>query len=525
MSKPIEQTATNSVLQKIRLTPYRDFISIVVVMLAADFAPPFLRILGSRAWISLGITEGQWSIFMAARGLFFIIFILAAGVTGDLFGRRRVLLLALVAFISCVPILIFNSPLSSPFVIAYTVWTIIGVMIRTLCITFVILKFEGHQRILALVIYSILAGVSFLLSPILASTLKMSVSFNAVFIAPVLLAVIGFGLVKKYISESRISDDFWRLDALALAVWTFGFCLLIFAGLLSGGLGWTSPLVLAGFGIGGALILTMSWLSGRPLPEKWRFKLRYDRRLGIAIFAGVILNLALYAIAVQVFNFMSRVQNISPILSGIALAPIVAGALLSVQVVGMTSRWQMSQVMAAGLVVIGLSAMVLSFLQPDISYLVLLLCLLLLGFGFILGNSPRLLLLSASVPRSLAATVQSIGSATAHLGSALAYSFMMTLLEGFGMRAYLQTLESFGFNELQIAIRLTTLARASEEISIVAPSEEQAQFLQVIDHWIVRAYTIGLSQAMLVLGLVCLFSAAIVFIGLRNYKKSGELEP
>ena len=169
----------------------------------------------------------------------------------------------------------------------------------------------------------------------------------------------------------------------------------------------------------------------------------------------------------------------------------------------------------------GIPALVLSLLQPDISYWILLPCLILLGFGFILANSPSLLLLAASVPRNLAATVQSIGDATAHIGSALAYSFMMTLLEGFGMRAYVQALESFGLTEQQIAIRLSTLARASEEISVVVPAEEQTEFLQRIDFLIVQAYIIGLSRAMLVLAIVCLFSAAVVYIGLRNVKFVG----
>jgi hypothetical protein len=221
---------------------------------------------------------------------------------------------------------------------------------------------------------------------------------------------------------------------------------------------------------------------------------------------------------------MSRVQNISVILSGIGLAPILAGAFISVQVVRMVRRWEVGQIMAAGLALMGVPALVLSLLQPDISYLVLLPCLMLLGFGFILGNSPRLLLLAASVPQSLAATVQSIGSATAHLGSALAYSFMITLLEGFGTRAYVQTLESFGLSDLQIAIRLTTLAKASEEISVIAPTEEQTELIQQLDFWIVQAYTIGLSRAMLVLAGVCFISAGVVYVGLRKSKKYEELE-
>ena len=244
----------------------------------------------------------------------------------------------------------------------------------------------------------------------------------------------------------------------------------------------------------------------------------------MAIFAGIVLYLALYAISVQMFNFLSRVQNLSAIISGIALAPILVGAIISIQLARKTRHWSIRQAISVGLVVVGIPAIILSLVQPDFSYLLLLPSLLLLGFGFILANSPRLLLLSSSVPRNLAATVQSIGDATAHMGSALAYSFMITLIEGFGMRAYVQTLESFGLTEQQIAIRLTTLARASEDISILLPAEEETAFLQQIDFWIVQSYTVGLSRAMLVLGIVCLFSAAVVYIGLRASDREARPE-
>lgn len=120
--------------------------------------------------------------------------------------------------------------------------------------------------------------------------------------------------------------------------------------------------------------------------------------------------------------------------------------------------------------------------------------------------------------------IGSISGGKALKGSALAYSFMITLLEGFGTRAYVQTLESFGLSEVQGALRLSTIARASEEISIIVPGEEQTEILHQIDFWIVQAYTTGLAQAMLVLAAVCLFSAAIVYLGLRNTRISEERE-
>ena len=122
-------------LKNIRVSSYKDFIAIIVVVLTTDFAPPVLRIFGSKAWTHLGISEGQWTILQASRGLIFIIFVLAAGVFGDFFGRRRVFLLTMAGFICCITILAFSPLFSLPFVITYTLWAIFGVMIKTLAIT------------------------------------------------------------------------------------------------------------------------------------------------------------------------------------------------------------------------------------------------------------------------------------------------------------------------------------------------------------------------------------------------------
>jgi hypothetical protein len=63
--------------------------------------------------------------------------------------------------------------------------------------------------------------------------------------------------------------------------------------------------------------------------------------------------------------------------------------------------------------------------------------------------------------------------------------------------------------------RVCILAR-SEEISIIAPSDEEVEIFRQIDFWIKRAYSTGLSRAMLVLAAVCLVSAVIVYIGLHR---------
>lgn len=506
---------------KAMMTAHRTLIALLVVTLSTDIFPPFMRLLGSQRYEFLGISEEQWSIYVASRGLVFILFILLAGVLGDIHGRRRMLLWTLTAFIVGMLWLTFLSPLTVSYLLIYTLLAILVVMINILTVTLVILSYEGRSQLFAVAVYSIISGAGFLLAPILTRAIGHYFGANVVFILPVLLAVFGARLIIKNVPERFTEGRLRRQDVIVLAVWTAGLCLMIYAGVLSGNLGWSHPLVWGGLALGGLMLLSVTWLRGQRLPGKYRIKMVHGRELSMAIFAGVVLYLAFFAIVVQIFNYLNKVLQYNLVIAGLAMTPILIGALVqNSKVIRWTSQLGVRQAMSLGLVLVAVPALVLSMLNTPISHWILLSGLLLVGFGFILCNSQRLLLLDSSVPRKLAATAQSIGSATANLGGALAYSFMMTLVIGFAVRAYVQTLEEFGLSQEFITSRLFRLAEFGEQISVLSTAEENIDLLREIDYWLVQAYITGLSRAMLVLGIVCLLSAAIVYVGLRGTQGS-----
>ena len=494
--------------------------AVVVVMLATLFSPPFLRMLGPNAWKAFDMTEAQWSVVTAVRGLFFIIFILAAGVLADFQGRRRVLLLTLAAF-TFLTLAITITPVGNLSLIFYALLSILGVMIRTLTVTLLILMFEQRQRLTGLVIYSVFSGGAYLLSPYISIAIFQDAGAKMLFVLPAVFAVAGFWLVVKKIPESHASAEGNRKDVIAVALFSFDFCVLIFAAILAGSLGWTHPIVLTGFAIGGGLLLLLNVLDDLSVNRSWQFNLHFERQLSIAIFAGVILHIALYAIALQVFNFLRKVQGYNLKSAILMLAPILAGAFLTgILATRLIHRLKVRRALAFSLFVVALPAIGLSFLSPDVPYWVIALHLFVLGFGFILGNSPYLMLLTSSVPLDLIATVQSIGSAANQLGAALAHSFILTLLLGFGQRAYVELLEKIGLSPEEITERILALATASEDISLVIPPETQAEIVQSSNYFLRKAYVTGLSQAMLTLAGVCVFSAILVYVGLRSKKRS-----
>ena len=493
-------------------------LAVVVVMLSTLIAPPFQRILGSTNWRLLGWTESQWSLFTGSRALFFILFTLSVGMLGDFWGRRRILLLVLFGFTACILATIMF-PIGVISLALQTALTILGIMVRTLTLTMVILILDGRERLLGIVLYSAFSGATFFLTPIILKGLLENTDIKTLFIPPLLLALIGYWMVTKTIPESRASLDTNRHSAVALIVWAFGIYSLIFSVVLIGSIGWGHPLVLIGLALGGGVLLVLFWLKRISASKPWKFSFYHQRQLSIAILAGVVINIALYAILVQMYNFFTNVQNFSMINTVLTMAPILLGVfLLGALATRLMIRFGMSRSLTIGLLVLAIPAIGLSIVETDISYWVIMPFFILLGFGFILGNTPRLVLLFKSVPSDLIATVQSIGSATSQVGSALAYTFMMTLLERFTNNAYVKMLGSSGLSNESIAERITQLVTASESLPLTISQHQRVQLIQNVEPLLKNAYVTGISQSMLVLAGVCVISAAVVHFGLSDNK-------
>ena len=494
--------------------------------LATTFSPPLLRMYSTEIWRALGWTEVGWSVFVAAKGLFLILFILAAGAAGDLLGRRRVLLLALVGFLGA-SLGAATASQRGAFLLMEGLLPILDAFIKTLALTLLIVAFEGRNRLNALIAYSGLLMIGFVLSPWFAAQMwHVTQLRTVVYGASAVLAAAAILLLIKKVPESRASAEAKPRNVAALSAWVAGVCAIIFGVILAGSLGWSSPLVLGTLAAGGITLLALVWLRGHPVRAGWRFVLRFQRSLTVAIAAGVILNLALYAVAVQIFGFLQRVQDYELFPAGLRLTPILIGPVLLGAVASRLSvRVGMRGALSVGLLLVAASAAGFGFLQPDISYWALAPLLALLGLGFIVGNAPYLLLLSSSVPRDLTATVQAVGRTTSQLGGALAYALMLTLISGFGTRAFVRSAQAAGVSEAGIRQDLSSLAAAAGDTSLLLAQEAQLQVLEWIAPGIEAAYTAGLARAMWVLAGLCAIGAVLVWVGLPGRRSEWRQEP
>ncbi len=492
------------------------FAACVVVMMSTYLSPSLIRLLGPQLRVELAATESQWAALTSLRSLLLIAFVLAGGVLGDLLGRRRVLLWVLIADLGANSLRLLTSS-QDLFLTAGILDAALNAIIGPLNMTILMLAFTGRARVYAIIGFSVLGGVGYLLAPLVAEWLSTALAVRAIFFLPAVLELLGLGAVFKYVPESRSSPQTRRADVIALAVWAGGICAVIFGVIQAGSLSWGHPLVLSSLGVGALLLIGIVGLEQGLAGGRFSFKLHYSRQLSVAIIAGVVIFLVLYATSAQIYRFLAEVQDYTWILAGLALAPLLVGTVfLGTLVARFTIKLTLRQNLAFGLVILAGAALGLSLLQPGIPYEGLAVLLGLVGLGFIVGNTPRLLLLSRAVPLDLLATVQSIGDATAQAGAALSYSLMVSLIETFSQSSYTRQLRAAGLSLLEIGQRLDALASAQRAAStILAPEGQLAALEQVAPGYRV-AYTVGLSRSFLVLAAVCLVCAAVVWLGLRE---------
>jgi hypothetical protein len=127
------------------------------------------------------------------------------------------------------------------------------------------------------------------------------------------------------------------------------------------------------------------------------------------------------------------------------------------------------------------------------------------------------LLLSTSVPVDLSATVQAIGAATGQIGMGVANSFMLTLIYRFGGEVFVEGMgEQGGVSTEQAMQVLMRLVEGDANIFASLPAEVQEAVTLSFEYIIKEAYVLGLSRAMLALAALCLISAGVVYLALRQ---------
>jgi MFS transporter, DHA2 family, methylenomycin A resistance protein len=274
-----------------------------------------------KASLETDVTGLQWVI--NAYTLVFASLLLTAGALGDRFGAKRIFISGFALFTAAS--LICGLAGSITVLIAGRIAQGVG---AALCVpaslALVSASFpDAAARARAVSIWAGVGGLALAAGPVGGGVMVDRFGWPSIFFLNLPLGLLGLWLTLAYApSGSRTPDRGLDLVGQVLAIIALGG--LTFGFVESGKLGWTHPLVVAGFGVfavAGALFLLTEARSTDPMLPLSLFR---APAVGSACLVGLLTNFAYYGLMFVLSLFFQAAKGYSPLTTGLAFLPMTA---------------------------------------------------------------------------------------------------------------------------------------------------------------------------------------------------------
>ena len=275
------------------------------------------------------VVELQWVV--ESYALFLAALILVGGMMGDLFGRRRMFGIGVVAF-AVASVWCGLAPDVPQLIVARAAQGLGAALLVPGSLALISATFSEEQRGRAIGTWSGLTALAMALGPVLGGWLVDNVSWRWIFFLNVPLAFVVVAILVFFVPESRGESGKIRLDGRGAFLVTLGLGAVVF-GLIEGGpRGFADPLVLGALAIGVLGLVGFVLVEARgeaPMMPLGLFRSR--------LFSGAnLVTLLLYGalsggLFFVPFNLV-QVEGYSATEAGAAFLPLVL-------IVGILSRW------------------------------------------------------------------------------------------------------------------------------------------------------------------------------------------
>lgn len=275
----------------------------------------------------------QW--FVTAYTLALTAAMLPAGLVGDRFGRRKVLLGALVVF-GAASLACAYAPSAAAFIVARAVLGLAGAAMIVMALSVITVLFDEAERPRAIGIWGAANFLAMPIGPILGGWMLANVWWGWVFLLNVPVVIIGIAAVVMLVPESRAARR-PRIDWPGVAGSSAGLTLLMYGVIEAGRNGWSDPgafgPMLAGLGV---LAMFVAWEASmvrrgeQPLVDLGLFRSRgftwgvVLAGLGIFGLFGLLFTLPQYWQAVLGIDAQGAGFRLLPAILGMALGAIPA---------------------------------------------------------------------------------------------------------------------------------------------------------------------------------------------------------
>jgi MFS transporter, DHA2 family, multidrug resistance protein len=464
-----------------------------------------------------GLPAQEFRLFSAIVVVVVLAGILLGGLFGDLWGRRRVMLLSLV--VSAVTGVAAQIIVEMPWLaIARLLTAATGAMALPLTLAVIRLTFEGRDREVAIFTYTVVCEGALLVALVaLVQVIEAGLLTSTL---PTVLSVLGLYLAWRYVPESRASQQL-RQHAATSVAWVLTFLPLTLA-FVSAQLSdrWSNPVTLVAGAIGclGIVALALAWRGRVRASATANIHRRRRHLLSVMLLTAAALALGITGYVVELYRFFSIVQGYGKVVGGLALVPVLAAVLLTARRADeLAFRLGARRVIAGGLALMGTAMLATALIRPDAGYWLLILPLGVFGGGYLLAQTAWTITFMNEMPDAVVGSSAAIAQATSATGAALGGALLGITLHEVGQARLDRRLA-----ELQLSAEQMAVARAALEGvlrgDVALPVSDTARELLVGAY--ADSYTAGLAAGLLIGGSICLLIAATAWLGIEPEQSS-----
>jgi EmrB/QacA subfamily drug resistance transporter len=457
--------------------------------------PTLVRELGANA------SQLQW--IVDAYALVFASLLLTAGSLGDRYGRRKVLGAGLLVFG-------IGSVLSA---FATTPGTLIGfralmgiggALIMPSTLSIVTNVFPPQERGRAIGIWAGFSGIGIAIGPVIGGWLLENFWWGSVFFinVPVIAVAILAGLL--LIPESR-DPAATPLDPVGAVLSTLGLTALVYGLIEAPSHGWTDGSILGSFAAAVVLLGAFVVAELRARHPMMDVRLFENRRFTAASLATALVFFALFGSLFFLSQYLQFVLGYGTLEVGVRLVPVALALMIAAPLSSrLTERFGTKLVVTGGLSLVTIGLLVLATASMASGYGLVVISLVILGFGMGSTMAPATEAIMGALPReragvgsAVSTTVRQVGGVlgVAVLGSLLSSVYGSRLLEGLGgLPAGLRNAAS---DSVGAAVQIATRVGGAPGRALAA--EAHSAFLHGMDVSLLAAAGVALLGALVAL--------------------------
>ncbi|MEO3754785.1 DHA2 family efflux MFS transporter permease subunit [Streptomyces sp. B6B3] len=361
----------------------------------------------------------------------FACLLLLGAALGDRFGRRRLFGLGVLLFtLASAAAAVAGSP--GELIAARAAQGAGAAILMPISLTLISAAVPAERRGAAFGIWGAVQGVAVAGGPLVGGAITEHLAWEWIFWLNVPIGLALLPLVRTRLVESRGSNNRLDLPGTALAsAGLFGVVLSIVRGNEHG---WTSPSVLAGFVLGGLLLVAFVGWELRARTPMLPMRFFRSRAFTTVNAASLLMFAGMFGSIFLLTQFLQLIQGYSPSEAGLRMLPWTAMPMLVAPLAGaLTDRIGGRPIVATGLLLMAVALGWLALLaEPDVSYASQIPAFVLGGTGMAMFFAPTGAMVMASVAESEQGIASGVNNALREVGGALGVAVLASVFTAQG---------------------------------------------------------------------------------------------